>query len=41
MSRTWQFCGDEQIREKGTPAYHDEIDGHAHVDCAHANGIGD
>lgn len=41
MSRSCDFCGEGQTPEKGTPAYYDEIDGFAHVDCAHERGISD
>lgn len=41
MSRTCQFCGEGDTREKGTPAYYDAIDGYAHVDCAHQRDISD
>lgn len=41
MGRTCQFCGDGQTREKGQPAYYDDIDGFAHVECAREKGIGD
>ncbi len=41
MGRTCKFCGEGQTREKGTPAYYEEIDDYAHVDCAHKHGISD
>jgi hypothetical protein len=41
MARTCHYCGEGPTSEKGTPAYYDELDGYAHVDCAHANGVSD
>lgn len=41
MSRTCEFCGAGQTHAKGTPAYYEEIDGYAHVECAREHDVGD